>query len=54
MVVAEKCVRHAQRFKNILGGELTKGHAADTLDDVAPSGEVQKIPLISKATGVMD
>jgi hypothetical protein len=33
VVVAEECVGHAERFKNISGGEFAKRRATDTLDD---------------------
>jgi hypothetical protein len=87
-------VGHAERFKDIFGGELAKRHAADALDDdghqrvarvaidlflsrleiqillgredrddviirdqvegITPSGELEQIPLIAKAAGVID
>src|SRR5258708_11068990 len=94
VVVTEKCMGHAERFKDILGSELTKRCAADALDDnghqrvarvavdvflsrleiqvflgredrhdviirnqverITPSGELEQIPLIAKAAGVID
>ena len=38
VVVAEKCVVHAERFKDVFGRELTKGHAANALDDDGQQG----------------